>query len=148
MFGNFYRTDIIKGKQQVTDTATKDGNKPNGTGLSRIIKATRCSILGFKAAFKHEAAFRQELTLVLLLTPVAYYISDTMFGFIALMVSMLFVLIVELLNSAIEAVVDRIGLERHELSGRAKDIGSAAVTLALVITTLVWLVHIIDFVQR
>lgn len=132
----------------MTDTATKDGNKPNGTGLSRIIKATRCSILGFKAAFKHEAAFRQELTLVLLLTPVAYYISDTMFGFIALMVSMLFVLIVELLNSAIEAVVDRIGLERHELSGRAKDIGSAAVTLALVITTLVWLVHIIDFVQR
>lgn len=122
--------------------------KPNGKGLRRIINATKCSILGFKAAFQHEAAFRQELTLVALLTPLAFLISDTVFGFVSLMVSMLLVLIVELLNSAIEAVVDRIGFERHELSGRAKDIGSAAVTLALAITTLVWIAHIVDFLTR
>lgn len=123
-------------------------SKPNGTGISRIIKATQCSILGFKAAFKHEAAFRQELGLVAILTPLAFVVADTLFGFVSLMVAMLLVLIVELLNSAIEAVVDRIGLERHELSGRAKDIGSAAVTLALVIAALVWFAHIIDFLTR
>lgn len=134
--------------QPVEDPAGNPKLKPNGSGLARIIKATKCSMLGFKAAFKHEAAFRQELTLVLILTPVAFVISDTLFGFTALMISMLFVLIVELVNSAIEAVVDRIGLERHELSGRAKDIGSAAVTLALVMTSLVWIVHIIDFIRR
>ncbi len=123
-------------------------NKPNGTGIARIIKATKCSILGFKAAFKHEAAFRQELGLVAILTPLAFFISDTLFGFVSLMVAMLVVLIVELLNSAVEAVVDRIGLERHELSGRAKDLGSAAVTLALLIAGLVWFAHLVDFFTR
>lgn len=134
--------------QQNNGSADTIPNKPNGAGLSRILKATHCSILGFKAAFKHEAAFRQELILVLLLTPIAFVISDTIFGFAMLLIAMLFVLIVELLNSAIEATVDRIGFERHELSGRAKDLGSAAVTLALTIASLVWLVHIIDFINR
>lgn len=123
-------------------------NKPNGSGISRILNATRCSILGFKAAFKHEAAFRQELGLVAVLTPVAIYISETFFDFVSLMVAMLVVLIVELLNSAVEAVVDRIGPERHELSGRAKDLGSAAVSLALLIAGLVWAAHVIDFIQK
>jgi diacylglycerol kinase (ATP) len=113
-------------------------SKPNGSGFSRLIKATHCSILGFKAAYKHEAAFRQELLLIILLTPIAFFISQSFADFVALMVVMLLVLIVELLNSAIESVVDRIGLERHELSGRAKDLGSAAVTLALSIAGLVW----------
>ena len=125
-----------------------ESSKPNGTGLTRLFNATRCSVLGFKAAFKHEAAFRQELGLVLFLTPLAFLITNSAMGFISIMVSMLLVLIVELLNSAIEAVVDRIGLERHELSGRAKDIGSAAVTLSLVIACLVWIAHIIDFISR
>ena len=113
-------------------------SKPNGSGLSRLIKATKCSILGFKAAYKHEAAFRQELLLITLLTPIAFFIAQSFADFVALLVVMLLVLIVELLNSAIESVVDRIGLERHELSGRAKDLGSAAVTLALSVATLVW----------
>ena len=129
-----------------SQSSVQDGmSKPNGAGFGRIINATRCSILGFKAAFKHEAAFRQELGLVAILTPIAVFISDSLFGFVSLMVSMLLVLIVELLNSAVEAVVDRIGLERHELSGRAKDLGSAAVTLALAIATLVWLAHLYAF---
>jgi diacylglycerol kinase (ATP) len=123
-------------------------NKPNGSGFGRIIRATHCSILGFKAALKHEAAFRQELALVIILTPIALFICDTLVGFVSVFVAMLFVLIVELLNSAIEAVVDRVGLERHELSGRAKDFGSAAVTLSLVVASFVWLVQIVDFLTR
>jgi len=128
------------------NSESNETSKPNGTGLKRLINATRCSVLGFKAAFKHEAAFRQELGLVLFLTPIAFFITNSLMGFVSIMVAMLLVLIVELLNSAIEAVVDRIGLERHELSGRAKDIGSAAVTLSLVIATLVWVAHILDFI--
>lgn len=122
--------------------------KPNGSGFSRILKATYCSLLGFKAAYQHEAAFRQELWLVLLLTPVAWLISATFSDFVVLMVVMLFVLVVELLNSAIEAVVDRVGLERHELSGRAKDLASAAVTTSLIIASLVWLAFIIQYFSR
>ncbi|MDB2374627.1 diacylglycerol kinase, partial [Psychrosphaera haliotis] len=98
-------------------------DKPNGQGFRRIFKATYCSILGFKAAFKHEAAFRQELLLFVLLSPLAWFISESLMDFVSLIVVMILVLIVELLNSAIEAVVDRVGLERHELSGRAKDLG-------------------------
>lgn len=118
-------------------------DKPNGQGFRRIFKATYCSILGFKAAFKHEAAFRQELLLFVLLSPMAWFISESLMDFVSLIVVMLLVLIVELINSAIEAVVDRVGLERHELSGRAKDLGSAAVTLSLVIAGIVWIAHII-----
>ncbi|GAA0296561.1 diacylglycerol kinase [Psychrosphaera haliotis] len=118
-------------------------DKPNGQGFRRIFKATYCSILGFKAAFKHEAAFRQELLLFVLLSPLAWFISESLMDFVSLIVVMILVLIVELLNSAIEAVVDRVGLERHELSGRAKDLGSAAVTLSLVIAGIVWIAHII-----
>ena len=122
--------------------------KPNGSGFSRILKATYCSLLGFKAAYQHEAAFRQELWLILLLTPIAWFISATFSDFVVLMVVMLFVLVVELLNSAIEAVVDRVGLERHELSGRAKDLASAAVSTSLLIAGLVWLAYIIQYFSR
>ncbi len=115
--------------------------KPNGSGLGRIIKASKCSILGFKAAFKHEAAFRQESLLCLILIPTAVFTSESLFKFSALTGVLLLLLIVELLNSAIEATVDRIGLERHELSGRAKDLASAAVTLCLIINILVWGAH-------
>lgn len=132
-------------QQTTQETQDSAQPKPNGSGLMRVWRATKCSILGFKAAFKHEAAFRQELTLVVLLTPLAWFITSTFAAFVSLVVAMLFVLIVELINSAIEAVVDRIGYERHELSGRAKDIGSAAVTLALIIAGLVWAVHLVSF---
>lgn len=116
--------------------------KPNGSGLSRIIKATSCSFKGLKAAFKHEAAFRQELLLCLALVPIALLTSESLTRFMALISVLILVLIVELLNSAIEATVDRISLEHHKLAGRAKDMGSAAVSLSLLTALIVWLGHI------
>jgi len=114
-------------------------SKPGNTGITRVIKAAGYSWLGFKAAFKHEAAFRQELALCLLLTPAGLWLGQTGVERALLIGSLLLVLIVELLNSAIEAVVDRFGGEQHELSGRAKDIGSAAVFIALVNVIVIWL---------
>ncbi len=113
--------------------------KPGHTGITHLIHSTRYSIKGLKAAFQHEAAFRQELFLCLLLIPAAFWLGQTTVERLLLIGSCLLVLIVELVNSAIEAVVDRIGPELHELSGRAKDIGSAAVFIALVFTGIVWL---------
>lgn len=119
--------------------------KPNGTGIGRVFKATECSILGFKAAFKHEAAFRQELLLIAIFTPIAWFTSDSFMHFVLLVAVLLMVLLVETINSAIEAVVDRIGLERHELSGRAKDLGSLAVMLAIIIAGSIWLTHLYNY---
>ena len=112
--------------------------KPGNTGISRIIKATGYSWAGLRAAFRHEAAFRQELALCLVLVPVAIWLGQTGVEQALLIGSLLLVLIVELLNSALEAVVDRFGGEQHELSGRAKDIGSAAVFIALLTVIAVW----------
>jgi len=112
--------------------------KTSATGITRIINAAGYSWLGFKAAFKHEAAFRQELGLTLVLTPVALYYGDSSADKAILIASLVFILLVEILNSAIEAVVDRLGDEIHPLSGRAKDMGSAAVFLAFIISGLVW----------
>lgn len=113
--------------------------KTGATGITRIINAAGYSWLGFKAAFKHESAFRQELALMLVLTPVALYYGPTHSDKAILIASLVFILLVEILNSAIEAVVDRHGDEMHELSGRAKDMGSAAVLLAFIISGLIWL---------
>jgi diacylglycerol kinase (ATP) len=112
--------------------------KPGNTGIKRIINATGYSWAGLKAAFTNEAAFRQELLLCLLLCPAAFWLGQTAIERALMIGSLLVVLIVELLNSAIEAVVDRIGAEQHELSGRAKDIGSAAVFVSLVNVTIIW----------
>lgn len=113
--------------------------KTGKTGITRIIDAAGYSWKGFRAAFKHEAAFRQELTLLLILTPIALWLGDNGIEYALLIGSLLLVLIVELLNSAVEAVVDRIGQEHHKLAGRAKDIGSAAVFVALANVVLIWL---------
>ncbi|NRA72460.1 MAG: diacylglycerol kinase [Gammaproteobacteria bacterium] len=113
-------------------------NKPNGTGIMRIVKATKCSWLGFKAAFRHEAAFRQELLLIIIMAPLALLITQHPIQLALLWSSLVFVLFAETANSAIEAVVDRIGLEHHELSGRAKDLGSLMVTLAILIVLIIW----------
>ncbi|MBB1485564.1 diacylglycerol kinase [Oceanospirillum sediminis] len=113
--------------------------KPGHTGLKHLIHSTRYSIKGLKAAVVHEAAFRQELLLCLIMVPAAIWLGQTVIERLILIVSCLLILIVELINSAIEAVVDRIGPEYHELSGRAKDLGSAAVLVSLVCTCLVWL---------
>ncbi|OOZ37219.1 diacylglycerol kinase [Solemya elarraichensis gill symbiont] len=106
--------------------------KPGNTGLTRIIKATGYSIKGIKAAYKHEAAFRQEVAASLALIPLALYLGETGVERALLLGSWLLVPLVELINSSIEAVVDRIGSEHHKLSGRAKDIGSASVALAII----------------
>lgn len=111
--------------------------KPLGF-FSRLTPAAQNSWLGFKAAYKHEMAFRQEVLLFLVTTPLAILLADGFIEFVLLMSGITLVFIAELLNSAIETVVDRIGLERHELSGRAKDLGSAAVFVALCYFTLVW----------
>jgi len=113
-------------------------NKPGKTGLTRIIHAYGYSMQGIRAAFKHEAAFRQELFLAMILIPLAFFITQDVVKLALLISTPLFVLVVEILNSAIEAVVDRFGDEHHELSGRAKDMGSAAVWFSLLITLLVW----------
>jgi len=112
--------------------------KTGVTGISRIINAAGYSWLGFKAAYKNEAAFRQELWLCILLIPAALYFGETLLDQAILISSLLFILIVELLNSAIEAVVDRIGDEVHELSGRAKDMGSTAVFIAITMAVIIW----------
>jgi diacylglycerol kinase (ATP) len=112
--------------------------KPGNTGIRRIIRATRFSAQGFSSAWKHEAAFRQELVLVVLMTPLAVWLGRSHVETALLIAVLLLVLIVELFNSAIEAAIDRHGDEHHELSGRAKDMGSAAVFVVLVIVVLVW----------
>ena len=116
----------------------KDVLKPNGLGLKRVFKATYRSYLGFKAAFKEEAAFRQELLLSLILFPISFWLASSLLHWAILISSLLIILIVELLNSAIEALTDRVSTELHVLSGRAKDMGSAAVTLSLTIVLIIW----------
>ncbi len=110
------------------------GNK----GLDRIIKATGYSWQGLRAAYRHEEAFRQEVWLCFLLLPAGLYLGDGGIEKALLVGTVLLLPLVEILNSAIEAVVDRFGAEHHELSGRAKDMGSAAVALAIVLLVAVW----------
>ena len=110
----------------------------NVKGFKRIINACFFSIAGFKAIWKHEEAFRQEVLLFLLATPLAIWLTENNIERVLLIGSVGAVLIVELLNSAIETAIDRIGLEHHELSGRAKDMGSAAVTLSLALAAMTW----------
>ena len=109
------------------------------TGFQRIWNALHYSLAGLRAAFSGEDAFRQEVLLAALLIPASLVLPVSGVGRALMIASVLLVLIVELLNSAIEAAVDRVSLDRHHLAKRAKDIGSAAVLLALVNVVLVWL---------
>jgi len=113
------------------------------TGLRRIINATSYSWQGLKACYQHEEAFRQELLLCLVLMPIALWLGDNGIERALMIGSLFLIVIVELLNSSIEAVVDRTGTEFHELSGRAKDIGSAAVLIALINAIIIWFFMII-----
>lgn len=110
----------------------------NEKGFKRILNACVFSAAGFRAVWTHEEAFRQEVLLFAVTTPIAIWLGQTPIEKLLLIGSMVLVLLVELLNSAIEATVDRVGLERHELSGRAKDIGSAAVMLSLIWAAITW----------
>lgn len=112
--------------------------KPGTTGLKRIFYATGYSIKGLKAAWRFEAAFRQEVVLAVVLMPVLLLAPLTLSERLLMLLSLCGLLITELLNSAIEVVVDRIGADFHELSGRAKDIASAAVFLSIVQFTAIW----------
>ena len=110
----------------------------NAKGLKRLVNACFFSMAGFKATWQHEEAFRQEVSLFLITTPLALWLGNSAIERVLLIGSVVLVLLVELLNSAVEAVVDRVGFEHHELSGRAKDIGSAAVMLSLLWAAATW----------
>jgi diacylglycerol kinase (ATP) len=114
------------------------------TGVQRLLNASRYSLHGFASAFRHEEAFRQEVLLAAILIPIALVLDVGGTGKALMIGSVLLVLIVELLNSAVEAAVDRISFDQHNLSKRAKDIGSAAVALSLVNVAVVWLLVILD----
>ena len=109
------------------------------TGLRRVWNAMFYSTEGLKAAYRHEDAFRQEVLLALLLIPLALFLPTSGLGKALMIASLFLVLIVELLNSAVEATVDRVSLEHHRLAKRAKDIGSAAVMMSLANVAVVWL---------
>ncbi len=110
----------------------------DNTGLTRAIKAAGYSWKGLKSVYKHESAFRQELALFVILAPLGVWLGDTGVERALLVGCLFLVLVVEVINSAIEAVVDRFGGQTHKLSGRAKDMGSAAVFLSLVNVAVVW----------
>jgi diacylglycerol kinase (ATP) len=116
-----------------------DQNPHKGNrGLARAWHAAKNSWCGLVYAFQEESAFRQELTLFLILTPIALVLSISHLEKVLLISSLVMVLVVELLNSSVEAAIDRISFEHHDLSKRAKDFGSAAVMLALLIAVLLW----------
>lgn len=112
--------------------------KPGRTGLSRIIHATGYSLKGLHAAWKFEAAFRQETLLSILLIAATFFLPVSKTEQLLMIGSLVLVVLVELVNSAVEAVVDRVGSEWNELSGRAKDLGSAAVFIALLFAAFTW----------
>jgi len=113
-------------------------------GFRRLLSATRNSLVGLAEAARHENAFRQELILAAIFLPLAFWVGDTVLERALLVAVVLLVLIVELLNSAVEATVDRISFENHHLARRAKDVGSAAVMLALLNAAVVWLLILAD----
>ncbi|MEW6445107.1 MAG: diacylglycerol kinase [Pseudomonadota bacterium] len=108
------------------------------TGLRRVILAAGYSWQGLKTCYRKEAAFRQELWLTILLSPLGFWLGENGIERALLIGSLMLVLVVELLNTGIENIVDRVGLEPHKLSGRAKDMGSAAVLMTLLMVALVW----------
>jgi len=112
-------------------------------GFSRIVSATGYTIQGIRAAWLHEEAFRQEMVGSVLLIPLGLYLANSRVEAALLVGSVMLLPIVELLNSAVEAAIDRIGSEQHELSGRAKDMGSAAVAFTMMLIAVVWLIILV-----
>jgi diacylglycerol kinase (ATP) len=119
-------------------------DRPKPTGLIRIVNAFGNTWKGYVGAFREEAAFRQELALCVVLFPLGLWLGETGVERALLVGPIFIVLIVELLNSGIEATVDRIGLERHQLSGLAKDLGSAAVFTSFALLAVVWALVLLD----
>jgi diacylglycerol kinase (ATP) len=113
-------------------------NKQNGIGIKRIFKATVCSYHGFRAAWTHESAFRQELIMAIVLIPMTFLLAESSHHWLLLFGSIMFVLFAEIVNSALEALADSVTLEHNALIGRAKDLGSSAVFIALSFLLVVW----------
>lgn len=128
------RDSAVDGNQQMS--------KPRRRGLARLAAATRHSWQGFRAAWTHEEAFRQETTLALLFVPLAFVVGQTLAQQLALLITCALVILAEVVNTAIESIVDRIGPEHDPLSGQAKDLGSAAVFVTLGLFLLVWTVSV------
>jgi len=124
----------LDGKSMTSDTSPY---KSRG-GPARLLNAIRYSTRGFAAAFRHEAAFRQELLLVIVLMPIAVWLGRSLTEILLLLSPLFLILVVELLNSSIEALADTITLEHHPLIGRAKDLGSAAVFLTIAFSVVIW----------
>jgi diacylglycerol kinase (ATP) len=122
------------------DNSNGESMKPGEKGIPRLISATLYSWAGFCAAWKNEAAFRQEVSVAAVGFPLALYVASDGIEFLFLTLPLLLLILAELVNSAIEAIVDRVGDEYHELSGRAKDMGSAVVFMAITIASLSWIV--------
>jgi diacylglycerol kinase (ATP) len=114
------------------------------TGITRLVNAFKYSCAGLKEAYRNEDAFRMELLLAIILIPLAFWLEHSMLGRAAMLACGMLVIIVELLNSAIEATVDRISLDDHNLAKRAKDIGSAAVLISLVNLVIVWVLVLLN----
>ena len=114
------------------------------TGIRRIVLAAKYSWQGLTTCYRKEAAFRQELWLAIVLAPLALWLGDNHVERALMLGSLLLVLVVELLNTGLENAIDRFGNEQHKLSGRAKDMGSAAVMLTLVMTAMVWALMLLD----
>ena len=130
------RTDCTRLMSQPYDI--KQNPHKGNRGLTRAIHAAKNSWHGLIFAYKEESAFRQELVLLVILTPVALLLSVSLVEKALMIGSLLMVLVIELLNSSVEAAIDRISFEHHDLSKRAKDFGSAAVMLALLIAFIIW----------
>ncbi len=113
--------------------------KPGLSGIPRLIAATNNSLRGIRDAWRHEAAFRQEIVLSALLLLLSFWLAQSLLEWLLLILPLFLLLIVEILNSAIENIVDRIGEEHHILSGRAKDMASAAVLFCLILIVVVWI---------
>lgn len=119
-------------------------DKSSNTGIRHLLNATKFSLSGLIEAFRRESAFRQELALLALLTIPGWLIARTPVDFVILMGTAALVLVVELLNSAVEAAIDRMGTDHHEMSRLAKDYGSAAVMVSLLIVAAVWLAFLVQ----
>lgn len=140
-FSRYYKYPVMQTHQPHKTTTSPYKGK---TGLRRLRNAVGYSLTGFKAALQHEDAFRQETLLTLILIPLALHFGENGMERALMITSVLIVLIVELLNSAIEAAVDHTSIDHHPLAGRAKDIGSAAVLLSLIIVAIVWGLILLD----
>lgn len=112
--------------------------KQQTRGLKRLINAVRYSMQGIRCAARHEAAFRQEACLLVIGVPCAFWVAQTIWQAALLVSSLVLIMVIEMINSALESLVDRVSTEFHELSGRTKDMGSAAVLLSIVIAGILW----------